>query len=73
LVIEPGARQEQRALAEVVEQEARQHDHVPGPADRAAAEVAHVGVQRLAAGDDQEHRAEQQEAVPAVVVSIARP
>src|SRR5882724_2881667 len=34
----------------------------PGQADRAPPEVPHIGVQRLAAGDHQHHRAEDQEA-----------
>ena len=59
--------QQQRALAEVVEQQRRQHQREPGDADRPLAEVPHVGIERLAAGDDQEHRAEHGEAVPAVL------
>ena len=47
-----GVEQQQRALAEVVEQQRRQHQREPGEADRPLAEVAHVGVERLAAGDD---------------------
>ena len=64
--------QQQRALAEVVEQQRRQHQREPGDADRPLAEVAHVGVQRLAAGDHQEHRAEHREAVPAVLAEERR-
>jgi hypothetical protein len=56
--------QQQRALSEVVEQQRRQHDGTPVDADRPRAEVPHVGVQRLAAGHDQEHRAEHEVAVP---------
>ena len=58
--------QQQRALAEVVQQERGQHEREPGEANRPLAEVAHVGVQRLAAGDRQEHRAEHREAVQPV-------
>ena len=63
-----GARvaQQQRALAEVVEEQRRQHQREPGDADRPLAEVPHVRVERLAAGDDEEHGAEHGEAVPAV-------
>ena len=46
-----GFEQQQRALAEVVEHQRRQHQPEPGQPDRPPAEVAHVGVQRLAAGD----------------------
>ena len=45
-----GSSQQQRALAEVVERERRQHEGEPRQADRPRAEVAHVGVQRLGAG-----------------------
>ena len=60
--------EQQRALAEVVDAAA------PGTRTAyqamrigARAEVAHVGVQRLAAGDAQDDRAQHQEAVPPVV------
>ena len=53
-----GVDQQQRALTEVVEQQRRQHEREPRQADRPFAEMAHVGVQRLAARDDEEHRAE---------------
>ena len=66
-----GLRQQQRALAEVVQQQRRQHQREPGDADRPLAEVAHVGVERLAAGDDEEDRAEHGEAVPAVFAKNA--
>src|SRR3712207_7167229 len=39
--------EDQRGLAEVVQHECRKRDHEPGSADRAAAKVAHVGVQGL--------------------------
>ena len=52
---------QQRGLAEVVQQQAGQHERVPDERDRLAAEVAHVGVQRLAAGDDEEDAAEGEE------------
>ena len=60
--------QQQRALAEVVQQQRRQHQREPRDADRPLAEVPHVGVQRFAAGDREEHGAEHGEAVPAVRV-----
>ena len=53
--------QQQRALAEVVEHQRRPHQREPGDAHRLAAEVPHVGVQRLAAGERQEHRADDRE------------
>ena len=59
--------QDQRALAEVVQHQRRQHQPEPRQADRPPAEVAHVGVERLAAGDRQHDGAEHDESVPAVV------
>ena len=58
--------QHQRALPEIVERQRRQHHREPGGLDRAAAEMAEVGVERLGAGDDQEHRAERDQADDAV-------
>ena len=46
-----GIRQQQRALADVVDDQRRQHQREPGDANRLAAEVAHVGVERFGAGD----------------------
>ena len=62
-----GVAEEQSALAEVVQQERGQHDREPGDPDGPTAEVAHVRVERLAAGDHQEHRAQDQEAVDPVL------
>ena len=59
--------QQQRALAEVVQEQRGQHEREPGQPDRPLAEMAHVRVQRFAAGDDEEHGAEHGEAVPAVL------
>ncbi len=53
-----GIGDDQRALAEIVEQQARHDEAEPGHADRPAAEMAHVGVERLGAGDGQHDRAE---------------
>ena len=58
---------EQRALPEVHEHEARQHQPVPAELDRATPEVAHVGVERLAADNDEDHCAEHEEPGRAVV------
>ena len=49
------------ALAEIVEEERRIDDCVPGEADRQGAEMADVGVHRFSAGDDQHHGAEDEE------------
>ena len=59
--------QQQRALAEVVQHQRGQHDHEPAAPDRRAAEVTHVGIQRLAAGHGEEDRREHDESGPAVV------
>ena len=62
-----GVLEDQRALAEVVEHQRREDEEEPRAADRRAAEVAHVGVQRLGAGDGEHHRAEREERRAAVV------
>ena len=58
-----GARvaQDERPLTEVVERQRREDEEEPGPTDRWPAEVAHVRVQRLGAGDAQHDRAERDE------------
>jgi hypothetical protein len=61
-----GLREQQRPLAEVVEDERGKDDREPGDADRAGAEVSHVGVERLPAGHDQEDGAEDEEPERAV-------
>ena len=58
--------QQQRALTEVVEQEGGQDQREPRQTNRPLSEVAHIGVQRLAAGDRQKHRAQHREAVQPV-------
>jgi hypothetical protein len=50
--------QDQRALAEIVQQQGGQHIPQPGEADRAGAKMAHVGIQRLRSGDGEHDRAE---------------
>ncbi len=62
-----GVGEDQRALPEIGEQHGREHDHEPGEADRAGAEVPAVGVQRLGAGDRQHDAAEREERRHAVV------
>ena len=78
---QPGAREEakervverarvahqERALAHVVEGERGQDDAGPGDLDRAPAEVAHVGVERLGAGEREDDRADRREDVPAAL------
>jgi hypothetical protein len=59
--------QEERALAEVVQQQRWQHKREPRHANRALSKVSHVGVQRLAARDHQKDRAEHGEPVPPMV------
>jgi len=53
--------EEQGALAEIVEDQRRHDEAEPGNANREAAEVAHVGIQRFAAGHGEHHRAEGEE------------
>ena len=65
-MIDAGIEQQQRALAEIVQDQRREHQRKPRQADRLLAEVSHVGVQRFPAGDDEEHGAEHGEAGEAV-------
>ena len=53
--------EQHRALAEVVEHQRRHREAEPCDPDRPLAEVAHVGVERLGAGDAQHDRAERHE------------
>ena len=53
-----GLAEHQRALPEVVEDQRRLHHDEPGDLDRLAPEVAEIGVERLGAGDGQEHEAQ---------------
>ena len=50
------------ALAEIIDQQRRQHQAQPGGLDRLAAEMAEIGIERLAAGHHQEHGAERDQA-----------
>jgi hypothetical protein len=56
-----------RTLAEITDEQGRKNDGVPGDTNRAAPEVPHVRVERLAPRDAEDHRAEDQERVPAMV------
>ena len=53
--------QHERALAEIVEQQRRQHEEQPGGLDRPSPEMAEIVVERLRARHDEEHRAERDE------------
>ena len=57
--------QDQRALAEIVEDEPGQDEGEPGDADRQAAEVAHVGVERLGSRHRQHDGAQRHEGLRA--------
>ena len=63
-----GIGKHQGALAEIVQHQCRHHQGEPVDADRAAAKMPHIGVQRFAAGQSQKHRAEHGEGDPAVGV-----
>ena len=56
-----------RGLTQVVEQDRRPDDGEPGDPDRSGTEVAAVGVERLGAGDAQDHATEREECLEAVV------
>ena len=57
----------QRALAEIVERQRRQHEKKPGDLDRPATEMAHIGIERLGAGHRQKDRAEDEKADKPVI------
>lgn len=63
---ELGVLDEERPLPHVVEDETRE-DAVPGELDRFQSEVTHVGKERLTARHRQDHQAQNEEAVNAVV------
>ena len=54
-------------LTEIFQQQRRQRHEEPGLADRRFAEMAHVGIKRLATGHGQHHRTERNESVPRLV------
>jgi hypothetical protein len=56
--------EQQRPLPEVVEHQRRHDEAKPGEADRRAAKVAHVGIQRFAAGHRQNDGTEGEESQP---------
>jgi hypothetical protein len=53
-------------LPEIIEQKSRENDGQPGKPDGAPAEMPEVGIQGLAAGDDENHRSQHHHAVQAV-------
>ena len=61
-----GIAHEQRALPEVIHQEARKHEHEPCESDWSLSEMAHVGIERLGSGHGQHHGTKQHERMPAV-------
>jgi hypothetical protein len=63
----PGLLASKGGLAEVVQQQRREHQGVPGQLDRPTTEVTHVGVQRFAPRDDEEDRPEGQERLGGLV------
>jgi len=67
-----GVSQEQRALAEVVEEQTRQDDAEPGDADGERTEVPHVRVHGLAAGHGEDDGAEDEETFQSIVEKETR-
>ena len=61
-----GVLQDQGTLAEIVQRQGGEHQPGPGSLDRRPPEMAHVGVERLGAGDREEHAAQDDEADRAV-------
>ena len=60
------APQRDRRLAGIIQHQAGKHDPRPGEADRGFAEMPHVGIQRLGAGNAEEDSAEHGKAAHAV-------
>ena len=52
-----------RRLPRVIQDQAWKHDRKPGKPDRPPAEMPHIGIERLGAGDAQKHRAQHPKAV----------
>ena len=61
------------SLAEVIQQKGREDEIEPGPVDRLAAKMAHIGIERFGTGHRQHHGAEQHESLPGVAVEKLRP
>ena len=57
-----GLDEQKRPLAEVVQDRCRRHDHEPGQPNRCRPEMADVGIERLASGDDEKDGAKDNEA-----------
>src|SRR6202049_2268204 len=53
-----GVGQEQRSLAEIIQEESGQDEREPAEADRQAPEMAHIRIHRLSAGDREKGGAE---------------
>ena len=67
-----GVQHQQCTLAEIIQHQCRQHQAIPGAADRCFAEVAHVGIQRLGPGQCQYHRTQGQIRTNTVLVDEAK-
>ena len=63
-----GVGDQQRGLAEIIEDQGGQRHREPGEPDRHPAEMAHVGIHRLAAGHRQKGGAEDGEADVEILV-----
>jgi len=61
-----------RSLTGIVEHKARQHQAVPGEADRAWPEMAHVGVKRFGPRRAKKYRAENQKTGKAVSEKVSK-
>ena len=59
--------EQERGLAGIIEQQRRQHHSVPGCTNWLAADVPHVGIECLAAGDGEKNPAENRKPAPPAV------
>jgi len=60
-------REQERALAEVIEEEGREHDRVPGRPDGPSPKMPHIRVEGLAARHDEEDGPQHEEPLAAIV------
>src|SRR5262249_57262578 len=59
-----------RTLAEIIEEQQRKHETQPSGLNRLSAEMAEIGIKRLAAGDGEEDQAERDQ--PDVTMGIEK-
>lgn len=66
-------REQHRPLAEIIQQQSRQHQQAPGQPDRPPSKMAHIGIQRLGAGNGKKDSAKHQKAFSVIVYEKLQP